>query len=97
MQRTALQRTFARGFAAADRRRYALQVLGSSPSLSLSWMSGYRVVTFGYCQAISHLSRRSQCIMEIFRIKVDLVMRAAVKSKVIAGEIDRTKKLLCGT
>ena len=33
---------------------------------------------------------------EIFRIKVDLVIRAAVKSKVIAGEIDRTKKLLCG-
>ena len=35
-------------------------------------------------------------LMEIFRIKVDLVMRAAVKNKVIAGEIDRTKKLIYG-
>ena len=33
---------------------------------------------------------------EIFRFKADLVMRAAVKNKVIAGEINRTKKLLYG-
>ena len=33
---------------------------------------------------------------EIFRIKADFVMRAAVKNKVIAGEIDRTKKLIYG-
>lgn len=33
---------------------------------------------------------------KIFRTEVDLVMRGAVKNKVIAGEIDRTKKLIYG-
>ncbi|WP_461557142.1 nucleotidyltransferase family protein [Synechococcus sp.] len=34
---------------------------------------------------------------EILRAEVDLVMSGAVKNKVIAGEINRTKKLLYGT
>jgi len=34
---------------------------------------------------------------KIFQSEVDLVMCGAVKNKVIAGEIDRTKKLLYGT
>ena len=32
----------------------------------------------------------------IFRSEVDLVMSGAVKNKIIAGEIDRTKKLVYG-
>ena len=32
----------------------------------------------------------------IFRTEVDLVMRGAVKNKIIAAEINRTKKLLYG-
>jgi predicted nucleotidyltransferase len=33
---------------------------------------------------------------KIFRTNVDLVMQGAVRNKVIAGEINRTKKLLYG-
>ncbi|MCP9795425.1 nucleotidyltransferase domain-containing protein [Synechococcus lacustris L1E-Slac] len=33
---------------------------------------------------------------KILRVEVDLVMSGAVKNKIIAGEIDRTKKLLYG-
>jgi predicted nucleotidyltransferase len=34
---------------------------------------------------------------QIFRAEVDLVMHGAVKNKIIANEIDRTKRLLYGT
>jgi len=37
-----------------------------------------------------------EAFRSIFQADVDLVMQGAVKNKVIAGEIDRTKKLLYG-
>jgi predicted nucleotidyltransferase len=38
-----------------------------------------------------------EAFRSIFQTDVDLVMQGAVKNKVIAGEIDRTKKLIYGT
>jgi predicted nucleotidyltransferase len=37
-----------------------------------------------------------EAFKNIFQADVDLVMKGAVKNKVIAGEIDRTKKLVYG-
>ena len=37
-----------------------------------------------------------EAFRKIFQANVDLVMQAAVKNKVIAGEINRTKKLVYG-
>jgi predicted nucleotidyltransferase len=37
-----------------------------------------------------------EAFRNIFQANVDLVMQGAVKNKVIAGEIDRTKKLVYG-
>jgi len=38
-----------------------------------------------------------EAFRSIFQTDVDLVMQGAVKNKVIAGEINRTKKLIYGT
>jgi predicted nucleotidyltransferase len=38
-----------------------------------------------------------EAFRSIFQSDVDLVMKGAVKNKVIAGEIDRTKKQVYGT
>jgi predicted nucleotidyltransferase len=38
-----------------------------------------------------------EAFRNIFHADVDLVMQGAVKNKVIAGEIDRTKRLVYGT
>jgi predicted nucleotidyltransferase len=38
-----------------------------------------------------------EAFRNIFQSEVDLVMQGAVKNKVIAGEIDRTKQLVYGT
>lgn len=38
-----------------------------------------------------------EAFRNIFQSDVDLVMKGAVKNKVIANEIDRTKKLVYGT
>lgn len=38
-----------------------------------------------------------EAFRNIFQADVDLVMQGAVKNKVIAGEIDRTKQLVYGT
>lgn len=38
-----------------------------------------------------------EAFRSIFQADVDLAMQGAVKNKVIAGEIDRTKKLVYGT
>jgi hypothetical protein len=40
---------------------------------------------------------QGEAFRSIFQTNVDLVMQGAVKNKVIAGEIDRTKKLIYGT
>lgn len=37
-----------------------------------------------------------EAFRDIFQADIDLVMKGAVKNKVIAGEIDRTKKLVYG-
>jgi len=38
-----------------------------------------------------------EAFRNIFQADVDLVIQGAVKNKVIAGEIDRTKQLVYGT
>jgi predicted nucleotidyltransferase len=50
------------------------------------------------CQryGIERLFIFGSALREDFRPEVDLIMSGAVKNKVIAGEIDRTKKLLYG-
>jgi predicted nucleotidyltransferase len=38
-----------------------------------------------------------EAFRNVFRSDVDFVMQGAVKNKIIAGEIDRTKRLVYGT